>query len=50
MGKCTMYYKNELNTFASERLYLKKNNEPFSLKNSSNLTHEFLYDNFNKKT
>ena len=24
-------------------------NEPFLVENASNLTHEFLYDNFNKK-
>ena len=24
-------------------------NEPFILENASNLTHKFLYDNFNKK-
>ena len=29
--------------------FLKKNKVPFLLENVSNLTHEFLYDNFNKK-
>ena len=29
--------------------FLRKNNKPFLLENASNLTHEFLYDNFNKK-
>ena len=28
---------------------LRKNRVPFLLENVSNLTHEFLYDNFNKK-
>ena len=28
---------------------LEKINDPFCLENASNLTHEFLYDNFNKK-
>ena len=38
------------NTFASERLIFDGKIEPFLLENASNLTHEFLYDNFNKKT
>ena len=37
------------NTFASQRLVFEQNNEPFLLENASNLTNEFLYDNFNKK-
>ena len=38
-----------INTFAFERLVFEENNEPFLLENASNLTHECLYDNFNKK-
>ena len=34
---------------ASRRLVFQGNNESFLLKNASNLTHEFVYDNFNKK-
>ena len=30
--------------------FLRKSNESFFLENVSNLTHEFFYDNFNKKT
>ena len=38
------------NIFASKRLvFEKKLNESFSFKNASNLTHGFIYDNFNKK-
>ena len=28
---------------------MRKKNDPFSLENASKLTHEFLYDIFNKK-
>ena len=38
-----------LNTFASQRFVFEGKNEVFLLENTSNLTHEFLYDNFNKK-
>ena len=37
------------NPFASQHLVFEKKNEPFLLENAPNLTHEFLYDNFNKK-
>ena len=30
-----------INTFASERLLLKKNNEQFIFRNTSNLTHHY---------
>ena len=43
------YYKNIINTFASQYFAFEENNEPFLLENASNLTHEFLQDNFNKK-
>ena len=36
-------------TFAFQRLVFEEKNEPFILENASNLTHEILYDNFNKK-
>ena len=39
----------DFNTFALQRLVLEKENEQFLLENASNLTHEFFYDNFNKK-
>ena len=29
--------------------FLRKENEPFLFENASNLTHDFLYDNINKK-
>ena len=35
-----------INTFASHRLIFKEKNSPFLLENTSNLTHEFLYDKF----
>ena len=38
-----------LNIFASQRFVFEKKNEPFLLEKASNLTLEFLYDNFNKK-
>ena len=37
------------NTFASQRLVFEEENEPFLIKIALNLTHEFLYDNFNNK-
>ena len=37
------------NTFASQRLVFWGKNEPFILENALNLSHEFLYDHFNKK-
>ena len=37
------------NTVASQRLVFEEKCEPFLLENTSNLIHEFLYDNFNKK-
>ena len=37
------------NTFASQLLVFERKNEQFFLENASNLTQEFLYDNFNKK-
>ena len=39
----------KFNTFAFQRLVFEGKNEPFLLENASNLNHEFLYDNFNKK-
>ena len=30
-------------------LFLREKNKSFLFENASNLTHEFLYDNFNKK-
>ena len=39
-----------INTFASQPLVFEGKNELSILENVSNLTHEFLYDNFNKKT
>ena len=38
-----------IDTFASELLQFEEKNEPFCLENTSKLTHEFLYDIFNKK-
>ena len=38
-----------INTLASQCLVFEKENKPFFFENASNLTHEFLYDNFNKK-
>ena len=38
----------KINTFASQRFVFEKKSEQFRLENKSNLTHEFLYDNFNK--
>ena len=38
-----------VNTFAPQCLIFEEKNEPFFIKKASNLTHEFLYDNFNKK-
>ena len=40
---------NFFNTFASQGLVFEEKNEPFLIENASYLTHEFLYDNFNKK-
>ena len=37
------------NTFVSQRLVFEEKYELFLLENASNLTHEFLYDNFSKK-
>ena len=37
------------NTLASQRFVSEGENEPFFLENVSNLTLEFLYDNFNMK-
>ena len=42
-------YSWDINTFASQRHVFDEKNEPFLLENASNLTHEFLYDKFNKK-
>ena len=33
----------------SDHLFLEGKNVPFRLGNSSNLTHEYLFKNFNKK-
>ena len=41
-------YMYNINTFASQRLIFHEKNEPFLLENVSNLTYQFLYDNFNK--
>ena len=38
-----------LNSFASQHLVFEEKIEPFLLENGSNQTHDFLYDNFNKK-
>ena len=38
-----------INTFASQSNVFEEKKEPFLFENVSNLTHEFLYDNFNKK-
>ena len=38
-----------INTSASQRLVFEEKNKLFLLENTSNLTHELLYDNFNKK-
>ena len=46
---CPFVVFTNFNTFASQRLVFEEKNLPFLLENSSNLTHEFLYDNFNKK-
>ena len=35
-------------TFASQRLVFEEKNKQLLLENSSNLSHEFLYNNFNK--
>ena len=37
------------NSYTSQRLVFEGKNEPFLHKNASNLAHEFLYHNFNKK-
>ena len=37
------------NTFASLHLIFEEINEPFFIENASNLTNEFLNDNFNDK-
>ena len=37
-----------LKTLASQRLVFEEKNESFLLENASNLTHKFLYGNFNK--
>ena len=37
------------NTFASQRFVLDEKYKLFLLENASNLTHRFMYDNFNKK-
>ena len=41
-----LYYTKHFR-FSGPRFWGKK--EPFLFENASNLTHEFLYDNFNKK-
>ena len=41
--------KCNINTFTSQSLIFEEKNEPFHLEKASNLTHEFLYDNLNKK-
>ena len=38
-----------VNTFASQYLIFQGKNEIFLHENAKNLTHKFLYDNFNKK-
>ena len=38
-----------INTFASQRLVFEEKNEPFFLENTSNLTYEFLNEDFNKE-
>ena len=40
---------NELTLLLLSSSFLRKNKVPFLLENVSNLTYEFLYDNFNKK-
>ena len=42
--------KQNLNPFASQRLVFKGKIKLFLFENASNLPHEFLYDNFNKKS
>ena len=44
-----LLYYNYINTFASQSLVFEGKTRQFFLENASNLTHEFLYDNFNKK-
>ena len=39
----------QFNTFSFERTFLEKINEQFRLENTPNLTHDILYDDFNKK-
>ena len=43
-----IWIKLTLNTFVSQPFVFEEKNEPFVLENASNLTHEFLYNNFNK--
>ena len=38
-----------ISTFVSQRFIFDGKNGQFLLENASSLTHEFLYDNFNKK-
>ena len=38
-----------INSFASHDLGFEEKSESFLVEKASNLTHEFLYDNFNKK-
>ena len=40
----------KLNTFASKRLVFEGKNESFRFENASNLTHDLLYNNLNKKS
>ena len=54
-SKCFLVYKtynnnnNIIITSASQRLAFEEKTEPVFFENASNLTREFLYDNFNKK-
>ena len=48
-GECQQVGKKLLTLSLLSSSILRKNKVPFLLENVSNLTHEFLYDNFNKK-
>ena len=43
-------FESTFNTFTFQRHVFEEKNELFLLESASNLTHEFLYDNFNRKT
>ena len=45
----SIYYL-PLSLLSAQRFVFEEKNEPFLFENASNLTHEFLYDNFNKKS